>query len=262
MDLAYSQGRALAKDRFEKEEEPTIEREGVDVDKVYEDDVLQRCSDGSRILDIGTGTGHIPFRIAQKTKKAIEVVAMDLSECMVRIAKNNTASLHSIVAIRGDAHNLPFKDESFQVVMSKLTPCSIDEALRVLKPGGWYILQMSGLYDRWLEIEDVFGDRAYSSIWHSLRAYKTSWKRLEWFESHGLTSVQEKDFIIRDYYTLDQLIKQMEFDPIVKGFKKEKDLSLLKELKRRYLTSKGIQITKYPIIILGKKRNQEKLKHT
>ncbi len=101
------------------------------------------------------------FGSPRRLRKLIEVVAMDLSECMVRIAKNNTASLHSIVAIRGDAHNLPFKDESFQVVMSKLTPCSIDEALRVLKPGGWYILQMSGLYDRWLEIEDVFGDRAY-----------------------------------------------------------------------------------------------------
>jgi len=254
MDLVYSQERSFAKDKFEKEDQETIEKDGVDVDKVYEDDVLQRCSDGSNILDIGTGTGYIPFQIVQKSRKAIEVIALDLSKSMVKIAKNNTANLHNVAVIMGDALNLPFKDESFDVVMSKLAPYNIEEASRILKPGGWYILQMSGRFDFWKEIEDVFGDRAYSSIWHHLAAYKTSWERLEWLESHGFTDLQEKDFIVRHYYTLDQLIRQIEFDPIVKGFNKKKDLRLLKELEEKYCTSKGIQITKYPLIIMGKKK--------
>lgn len=252
MDLVYSQERSFAKDKFEKEE--IIEKDGVDVDKVYEDDVLERCSDGSKILDIGTGIGYIPLQIVQKSKKAIEVIAMDLSKSMVKIARKNTASLYNVVIIRGDAHNLPFKDESFDVVMSKLAPYNIEEASRILKPGGWYILQMSGRFDCWKEIETIFGDRTSSSIWHRLAAYKTSWERLEWLESHGFTDLQERDFIVRHYYTLDQLIRQMEFDPIVKGFNKEKDFHLLKELEKKYCSSKGIQITKYPLIIMGKKK--------
>lgn len=98
MDLVYSQEKSFARDKFEKEE--IIEKDGVDVDKVYEDDVRKRCSDGSKILDIGIGTGYIPLQIVRKSEKAVKVIGMDLSKSMVKIARKNTASLHNVAIIR------------------------------------------------------------------------------------------------------------------------------------------------------------------
>ena len=66
---------------------------------------------GSRILDVGTGTGKQAFAFA---KKGYDVTGIDLSEAMLKVAnkKNNYEDVKFTVA---DASNLPFKDSSFDV---------------------------------------------------------------------------------------------------------------------------------------------------
>ncbi len=66
---------------------------------------------GSKILDIATGTGKQAFAFA---KKGYEVVGIDLSEAMLKVAnkKNKYANVKFEVA---DATHLPFEDDSFDV---------------------------------------------------------------------------------------------------------------------------------------------------
>ncbi len=66
---------------------------------------------GSKILDIATGTGKQAFAFA---KKGYEVVGIDLSEAMLKVAnkKNKYANVKFEVA---DATNLPFEDNTFDV---------------------------------------------------------------------------------------------------------------------------------------------------
>jgi len=66
---------------------------------------------GSKILDIATGTGKQAFAFA---KKGYDVIGIDLSEAMLKVAnkKNKYGNVKFEVA---DATHLPFEDNSFDV---------------------------------------------------------------------------------------------------------------------------------------------------
>ena len=69
------------------------------------------AAQGSRILDVATGTGKQAFAFAEK---GYDVTGIDLSEAMLRVAnkKNRYKNARFQVA---DATNLPFEDNSFDV---------------------------------------------------------------------------------------------------------------------------------------------------
>jgi ubiquinone/menaquinone biosynthesis C-methylase UbiE len=98
-----------------------------------------------KILDIGTGTGIIPFSICQKVKS---VVATDISPEMIKIAKQKQvcSGFENIEFQVQDAHNLSFPDKSFDLVIATnllhllFEPEKpISEAKRVLKDDGVFI---------------------------------------------------------------------------------------------------------------------------
>src|SRR4030042_2238358 len=66
---------------------------------------------GSKILDVATGTGKQAFAFA---KKGYDVIGIDLSEAMLKVAnkKNKYENVKFEVA---DATNLPFEDNGFDV---------------------------------------------------------------------------------------------------------------------------------------------------
>ena len=97
--------------------------------------------DGSRILDVATGTGKQAFAFA---KKGYDIIGIDLSEDMLKVAnkKNKCKNVKFEVA---DATNLPFEDRRFDVSCISFAlhdmPLSIrekilGETLRVTKPKG------------------------------------------------------------------------------------------------------------------------------
>jgi len=67
--------------------------------------------EGSRILDVGTGTGKQAFEYA---KRGYDVVGIDLSEDMLNVAnrKNRYGNVQFELA---DAADMPFKDNHFDV---------------------------------------------------------------------------------------------------------------------------------------------------
>ncbi len=66
---------------------------------------------GSKILDIATGTGKQAFAFA---KQGHEVIGIDLSEAMLKVA-NKKNKYGNVKLEVGDATNLPFEDESFDI---------------------------------------------------------------------------------------------------------------------------------------------------
>jgi ubiquinone/menaquinone biosynthesis C-methylase UbiE len=93
------------------------------------------------VLDVGCGTGLLTRAIACKTEK---VIGLDLTSEMLREAtKKSTKQEVMPVYLLGDGHTLPFMDQQFDCVMTRLTlhhfpqPSRIlREMVRVLKPGG------------------------------------------------------------------------------------------------------------------------------
>lgn len=99
-----------------------------------------------RVLDICTGTASNAILIADKKRNA-EVVGIDLSRDMLRIAKERIRkrNIRNIKTRVMDATRMDFKDHSFDIVLISLILHEIDknlvgkiinEAKRVLKPDG------------------------------------------------------------------------------------------------------------------------------
>jgi len=97
------------------------------------------------VLDIGTGPGRLPLEIAKQVRN-VEVVGIDISEDMVRIAKKNAEKEGLTDKVRfkvASAYNTGFEDSSVDLVVSTAVihhlrrPLdAFNEIHRVLKPRG------------------------------------------------------------------------------------------------------------------------------
>ena len=99
---------------------------------------------GERILDLGCGTGHLTAQIAES---GVEVVGIDASEDMVRVASENYPGIRFEVA---DARSLPFENE-FDAVFSNAVlhwvrpPGAVVESVwRTLRLGGRFVAEFGG----------------------------------------------------------------------------------------------------------------------
>jgi len=100
--------------------------------------------DFGKILDIGTGPGYLPIEIA-KMAPNIKIDGIDLTKKMIKIARNNAEKANVLGQVHfevGDANNLRFEDNSYDMVISsgalhawKNPVRVINECYRVLKPG-------------------------------------------------------------------------------------------------------------------------------
>jgi ubiquinone/menaquinone biosynthesis C-methylase UbiE len=132
-----------------------------------------------RVLDVGTGPGHLLAEIARRSPD-LELVGVDLSERMIRIARQVTqkeletgaiAGMTGVVPqsrtcraparaasfVRAAAGSLPFRDGAFELVVSTISlhhwrdPVrGIEECFRVTAPGGrcWIYDLLAGVAAR------------------------------------------------------------------------------------------------------------------
>src|SRR4051812_34272606 len=97
-----------------------------------------------RALDVGTGLGDGALLIAREFPHA-RVRGVDLSEEMVRRAQSRIGlDPEGRVAFKvADASDLPFEEESFDLVAQLNVPPFFGEIARVLRPGGFAVVAAS-----------------------------------------------------------------------------------------------------------------------
>jgi SAM-dependent methyltransferase len=113
------------------------------IDEAPPRDLLTRVGSrpGERVLDVATGTGNLALRAAAA---GAEVVGVDLTPELFETARRRAAARGVAVEwVEGDAEQLPFEDESFDVVLSafgvQFAPrheIVARELARVCRPGG------------------------------------------------------------------------------------------------------------------------------
>jgi len=100
--------------------------------------------DGLRLLDVGCGLGEAALALAQDLGVQGEVVGVDCSAAMVRVARANASTAPCRVRFTlGDACALEESDDSFDVVRSERTlqwltnpVAAVAEMARVVRPQG------------------------------------------------------------------------------------------------------------------------------
>ncbi len=124
-------------------------------------EVASSLKSGS-VLDVGTGPGHLLVEIARQNPD-LELTGCDLSRKMLKIAKQSIEPVATVCVdpastdvmpttaetnpgvrlVRADVQNLPFSDNTFDLVVSTLSihhwydsAKGIRECLRVTAPGG------------------------------------------------------------------------------------------------------------------------------
>lgn len=108
--------------------------------------VDKSVSPGDKVLDCGSGTGPTALLAARKVGKSGEVVLLDMSDGMLSVARKRAAQagLQDVVEFKtGDILDLPFEDNSFDVVLSTYSMCPLSDPakgalalFRVVRSGG------------------------------------------------------------------------------------------------------------------------------
>jgi ubiquinone/menaquinone biosynthesis C-methylase UbiE len=120
------------------------------LDNTFVDHILSLGVRSGMALDVGTGPGQIPIKLALKLPN-LNIVGIDLSEAMLAKARDSAASAHVERQVRfqvGDARRLPFPDHHFDLVMCNSllhhaadALATLNELARVSRPQGAFLLR-------------------------------------------------------------------------------------------------------------------------
>jgi len=216
-------------------------------------DVIRKYTkESDRLLDIGCGTA---FKLIKLSKNVKMIYGLEPNEDMINAAKNNIRRkrINNISLIKGQAEEIPFQDNYFDIITCMVAPHKTSEVYRVLKPNGYAILEKIGDRDKWNFKQEFGSDKI------GLRGQFSSFKAGELVKNYKRESKKlfsevsiQNDFW-KTYYSLEGLILLLEQTPTIRDFNKNKDNEAVQRIKEKYTVSKGIETSQNRILIIARK---------
>lgn len=117
----------------------------------YADDLVARLpvSRGMRVLEIACGTGIVTERLLRRLAGQSTLVATDLNDAMMAHARSRIRHDPALEWRQADGTSLPFPERAFDAVVCEFglmffpdKAKGVQEAFRVLKPGGLYLFNV------------------------------------------------------------------------------------------------------------------------
>ena len=122
----------------------------------YADDLASRVAELNprSVLELAAGTGIVSRKLRDHLGNDCELVASDLNEPMLDVAKSKFEAGDSVRFEQIDAMAIPYADSTFDVLTCQFGVMffpdkarSYQEAQRVLKPGGSYLFNVWGSWE-------------------------------------------------------------------------------------------------------------------
>ena len=140
-------------------------------------------SPGSKVLDLGCGTGGLTVTASQKLGPTVSLTGVDILPGWLNIAKEKAKTSHSgnMDFRLMNIESLQFPDESFHHVISNFVLCCsfqydrvVKEAYRVLREGGRFTYNHPGPHDDLLLtiFDKIFAKYAAKEPSESLRRFR------------------------------------------------------------------------------------------
>ncbi len=142
------------------------------------DQIKNYISYGSSFLDVGCGAGYSLMKA--KIEFDCKVVGIDPEPGAHGVGRYTSEEWKSLPIIQGSAENLPFDDNSFDVVYSSHVlehvsseKKTLEEIQRVLKPGGVLVIGMPTAAMSWVALLSAWVFTTHISIHNFLRSLGT-----------------------------------------------------------------------------------------
>ena len=213
-----------------------------DINSLFVRKIISFIREGCKILDIGTGNGFVLKQIQENSDIKSTLTGVDNSSEMVILARENLGE--SATILEADNNNLPFADNSFDIITAKnVTRYNSDELYRVLKNGGYFVFREYGASKGLVEIANLFRDRLIRS--REIEYYSTK------LEKSGFEIVSIEQYEVnRMYQSVQEIINITKSFPFIKDYS-EKDEETLREL-----LNGNCNITSDPFILVAKKQER------
>ncbi len=132
----------------------------------FQKELANKILNKSRVLDVGSGGGHIAVQLAQ-SRKDCKITALDLSLLLNKRAMQRSKKANEAIEfVQGSALELPFEENCFDTVYSvgsirhwPQPALGLKECMRVLKPKG--LLFIIGVNKQCTEVDA----RNYTKKW-------------------------------------------------------------------------------------------------
>jgi SAM-dependent methyltransferase len=115
------------------------------------------------LLEVGCGNGHIIKRLKEKCGHKFSITGLDISYDLLAEAKKKLGN-SNLRLFQGEAEKLPFRRNNFDIIISISVMWYLDnpldgfnEILRVLKPGGQFLVDFQNRYHVSYALDDLSG---------------------------------------------------------------------------------------------------------
>jgi len=163
------------------------------MDRSWRRETVHDIQPGMRVLDVGTGTGDLAFEALRRLNGQGEVVGLDFSAPMLRLAREKGRRLGLGGKIRWvelPAWEIPFEDEPYDIVISGFVLRNLLKDIDRVLDGIFHALRPGGLI-RFLDITEP--DHAVMR-WINQAYFRTivrGWGKLCFGDSHPVDYLED-----------------------------------------------------------------------
>lgn len=210
----------------------------------YYTEAVKNISPNTIMLDIGCGSAEKAIRFYSLANKVYE---LDNEEEMLKKAQMNVKKYYEdnpkikdkFSFLKADSNkNLPFENETFDLVVSRHCGANMNEVFRVLKKGGVFISEDIS-NDDCQELKDLF---KRGQNYNEEPMYK---KVINNCIEAGFQKLEFLRFEEIEYYKDNKELKYLlSHTPILNGYNEEQDNEKLSKYINKYKTTKGIQLNR------------------